>query len=246
MSLSPEETRRYARHIVLKDMGGPGQQRLKSARVLVVGAGGLGSPVIAYLAGAGVGRLTILDPDTVDVSNLQRQVIYAAADAGRPKAERARVYAEALNPHAAVAAVIEKIDDGNAGALVAGHDIVVEGTDSFAAKRAVAQACAAAGIPLITGALGQFDGTLTVLAPFLADAGGRPYPGFEALYPVAPRPEDSPPCEEVGVLNVLPGIVGAMMANEAIKWIAGIGEPLLGKLLLYSARSGETRVMRYR
>ncbi|MCD7058535.1 HesA/MoeB/ThiF family protein [Pelagibacterium sp. HS1C4-1] len=227
-------------------MGGSGQQKLKSARVLVIGAGGLGTPVVAYLAGAGIGNLSILDPDTVDISNLQRQVIYETADAGHAKAERARDHAAALNPHIAVEAVSARIGTENAGDLVAGHDLVVEGTDSFAAKKAVADACAAARIPLVTGALGQFDGSLTVLAPFLTNAAGESWPSFAALYPVDPRPEDSPPCEEVGVLNVLPGIVGAMMANEAIKWIAGIGEPLLGKLLIYSARSGETRVMRYR
>ncbi|WP_404400757.1 HesA/MoeB/ThiF family protein [Pelagibacterium halotolerans] len=245
MNLSSEEIRRYARHIVLKDMGGAGQQKLKSTHVLVVGAGGLGSPVIAYLAGAGIGSMTILDPDAVDVSNLQRQVIYSSADAGLSKAERAKAYARALNPHVAVTAVTMKISADNAAEMIVGHDLVVEGTDSFAAKKAVAAACANARVPLVIGALGQFDGSLTVLAPFLVDAAGKPLPRFEALYPVDPRPEDSPPCEEVGVLNVLPGIVGTMMANEAIKWITEIGEPLLGRLLIYSARSGETRVMRY-
>lgn len=246
MSLSQDEARRYARHIVLKDMGGTGQQKLKSARVLIVGAGGLGSPVIAYLAGAGVGHLTILDPDSVEVSNLQRQVIYTTADAGHAKAERAAAQARALNPHVTVSAVTAAVDATNAADLIAGHDLVVEGTDAFAAKKAVADACATAQVPLVTGALGQFDGSLTVLAPFACDDAGAPYPSFDTLYPAAPRPADSPPCELAGVLNVLPGIVGTMMANEAVKWIAGIGEPLLGRLLLYSARTGETRIMRYR
>lgn len=246
MSLSREETARYARHIVLKDMGGAGQQRLKSARVLVVGAGGLGSPVIAYLAAAGLGHMTIADPDTVSVSNLQRQIVHRTGDAGLPKAESAVRFVAALNPHVVARAEITALDASNAAAILAGHDLVIEGTDSFAARQAIAAACEAAELPLVTGAIGQFDGALTVLAPHLADAAGVCNPRFADLYPVAPRPDEAPACETVGVLGVLPGIVGAMMANEAIKLITGIGAPLIGKLLVYSARSGETTVLRYK
>lgn len=246
MALTPAQSARYARHIVLKDLGGSGQQKLSAAHVVIVGAGGLGAPVIAYLAGAGIGRLTIIDPDSVSISNLARQVIYQEADLGQPKVEAAARFIEALNPEIVVQPLAQPLDKTNVGALLAGADVVIEGTDSFAVKRLVAASCLDAKIPLVMGALGPFDGSLTVFAPFRARRSGGDYPRFEALYPRDPRPEDSPPCELVGVLNVLPGIIGTMMANEAIKWIAGYGEPLLGKLLIYSARTGESRVMTYR
>lgn len=246
MALSPAQSARHARHIVLKDIGGAGQQKLAAAHVAIVGAGGLGAPVIAYLAGAGIGRLTVIDPDTVSLSNLSRQVIYAEADLGQTKAGAAAKFIEALDPDIAVQPLVETLDDDNAASLLSGADLVVEGTDSFAVKRLVAAVCQKAERPLVMGALGPFDGSLTVFAPFAERRSGGTYPRFEALYPRDPRPEDSPPCEQVGVLNVLPGIVGTMMANEAIKWITGYGEPLLGKLLIYSARTGESRVMTYR
>ncbi len=246
MTLTPDQSARYARHIVLKDLGGAGQQRLSAARIVLVGAGGLGAPVIAYLAGAGIGHLTIIDPDTVSVSNLPRQIIFSDADIGRFKAEAAADYVARHNPHATVAPVTEAVSPDNISKMIANADLVIEGTDSFAAKRAVAAACAAAKFPLVTGALGPFDGSLTVFAPFKTRPDGSTWPTFEALYPQDPTPEDSPPCELVGVLNVLPGIIGTMMANEAIKWIAGYGEPLLGKMLIYSARTGESRILKYR
>lgn len=240
MTLTPAESARYARHLVLKEIGGTGQQKIKAARVLVVGAGGLGSPVIAYLAGAGVGTLGIADPDIVSVSNLQRQIIFADADAGAHKAEIAKRFVADINPHLRVIAHPFAIDEGNAGAILADYDIVVDGTDSFATKKLLAESCAGAKIPLVTGALGQFDGSLTVFMPYTGDN-----PRFSDLYPSMPSREDSPPCELAGVLNVLPGILGTMMANEVLKLITGYGETLVGKLLVYSARSGETRVMRY-
>tara|TARA_R110002051_G_scaffold98972_6_gene169347 strand:+ start:3738 stop:4490 length:753 start_codon:yes stop_codon:yes gene_type:complete len=246
VALTPAQSARYARHIVLKDMGGAGQQRLSAAHIAIVGAGGLGAPVIAYLAGAGIGKLTIIDPDTISLSNLARQVIYSDADLDSPKANAAARFAARLNPEITPMAKVESLTPDNAKKLLSGADLVVEGTDSFAAKRAVAAACADLEIPLVTGALGPFDGSVTVLAPFLKRENGSHWPDFAALYPVDPTPEDSPPCELVGVLNVLPGIVGTMMANEAIKYLAGFGEPLLGKLLIYSARTGESRIMGYR
>lgn len=246
MGLTPSQSARYARHIVLKDMGGPGQQKLAAAHVAIVGAGGLGAPVIAYLAGAGVGTLTIIDPDTVSLSNLSRQVIYTDADIGHAKAVAAARFASTLNPEITVDSVVSRLDAENAEAFLSNADLVIEGTDSFAAKRVIASVCAARRIPLVTGALGPFDGSVTTLAPFLSRDDGTAWPAFEALYPVDPTPEDSPPCELVGVLSVLPGVIGTMMATEAIKWLAGFGEPLLGKLLIYSARTGESRIMRYR
>lgn len=240
MTLTPDESARYARHLVLKGIGGPGQQKIKAARVLVVGAGGLGSPAIAYLAAAGVGVLGVADPDAISLSNLQRQILFAAADAGAPKTEGAARFVSAINPHVRFTAHPEWIDEDNAARIIEGYDLVLEGTDSFPTKRLLAQACAVAKIPLVTGSLGQFDGALTVLMPYRDNN-----PGFADLYPEDPSPEDSPPCELAGVLNVLPGVLGTMMANEALKLIVGYGEPLTGKLLVYSARSGETTVLRY-
>lgn len=246
MALSPGQSARYARHIVLKDMGGAGQQKLAAAHVIIVGAGGLGVPALAYLAGAGIGRLRVIDPDTIALSNLSRQVIYRDAEVGRPKAEAAAGFARALNPTITVEPMVEAITPANAGALLAGADLVLEGTDSFAIKRLVATVCERLEIPLVSGALGPFDGSLTSFAPFLTRPDGTAYPGFGALYPLDPDPADSPPCELAGVISTLPGVIGTMMANEAIKWIAGFGEPLVGRLLIYSARTGESRIMRYR
>lgn len=238
--LSPDESARYARHLVLKGIGGAGQQKMRSARVLVIGAGGLGSPIIAYLAAAGVGHLGIADFDRVSLSNLQRQILFTDADEGRLKAEAAAGFAAARNPYVQTKIHDLTIDAANIGACVRDYDLVVEGTDSFSAKAAIAQACEALEIPLVSGSLGPFDGSLTVLKPYQADN-----PRLGDLYPHMPSPDDSPPCELAGVLSVLPGIVGTMMANEVLKLIAGYGEPLVGRLLIYSARSGETTVLRY-
>lgn len=232
---------RYARHIVLKGIGGIGQQKIGAARVLVIGAGGLGSPVIAYLAAAGIGTLGIADPDQVSVSNLQRQIIHRTDDSGTSKTASAERFANDLNPAVNVVRHDLAITPDNVREVIEGYDLVVEGTDSFETKRVVAEACAVAEIPLVLGALGPFDGSLTVLAPYQNES-----PRFSDLYPNTPSTEESPPCELAGVLNVLPGIIGTMMANEALKLIAGYGEPLIGKLLVYAARSGETSVMRYR
>lgn len=248
MALSPEETRRYARHIVLKGFGGTGQAALKSAHVAVIGAGGLGAPVIAYLAAAGVGRLTILDPDMVALSNLQRQIVYRTSDIGTAKAQGAARFVAALNPHVAVDAVAEALTRENAARLLAGVTLVVEGTDSFAAREMAAEICESLSIPLVSGAVTMFDGQVTVLAPYLSDGDGdgSPAPRFADLFAVAPATGELPGCEEVGVLGVLTGTIGTMMANEAIKLVTGYAEPLIGRLLIYSARSGQTRILRYR
>jgi molybdopterin/thiamine biosynthesis adenylyltransferase len=222
--LGPDEARRYARHIVLRGVGGEGQQKLKAARVLVVGAGGLGSPAIAYLAAAGVGTLGVVDHDTVSLSNLQRQVIHRSDALGAPKAASAR----AFNPHVAFVPHAERLTAGNASRLVAGYDIVLDGTDSFGTRQLGALAAEAAGKPLVSGAVSMFDGQVTVFLP-----GGRQ---FRDLYPATPDEADLPACEAVGVLGAVTGVIGTLMAMEAIKLITGLGTPLAGRLLLYDGR----------
>jgi molybdopterin/thiamine biosynthesis adenylyltransferase len=226
--LSPEETRRYARHLVLKGMGGGGQQALKRARVLVVGAGGLGSPVVAYLAGAGVGRLAIVDHDTVSLSNLQRQVIHT--EIGANKAESAAAFARALNPHVEIVVHAERLDVANVDAVIRAYDLVLDGTDNLATRRAVAAACEARGLPLVSGAVSMFDGQVTVFAP-----NG---PRFADLYPDQADDADLPSCEATGILGPLTGVIGTLMAMEAIKLLTGIGEPLIGRVLTYDGKGG--------
>lgn len=224
--LSPEETQRYARHLVLKGMGGSGQQALRAARVLVVGAGGLGSPVIAYMAGAGVGTLGIIDHDAVSVSNLQRQVIHTSI--GANKAQSAAVFARGLNPHVDVVVHDGRLEAANGHSVLGGYDLVLDGTDNLATRRVVAEAAAALRIPLISGAVSMFDGQVTVFAP-----GG---PGFDALYPPEADDGDLPSCEATGILGPLTGVIGTLMAMEAIKLITGIGKPLIGRVLTYDGK----------
>ncbi|WEK03962.1 MAG: molybdopterin-synthase adenylyltransferase MoeB [Candidatus Devosia phytovorans] len=224
--LSPEETGRYARHLTLKGMGGAGQQALKRAKVLVVGAGGLGSPVVAYLAGAGVGTLGVVDHDTVSLSNLQRQVIHNQI--GQGKAESAAQFAHALNPHVAIVVHAEEVTAENAESLVAGYDLVMDGTDNLLTRRVVAAACETLGKPLVSGAVSMFDGQVTVFAP-----GG---PRFGELYPAEADDSDLPSCEATGILGPLTGVIGTLMAMEAIKLITGIGEPLVGRVLTYDGK----------
>jgi molybdopterin/thiamine biosynthesis adenylyltransferase len=227
--LSADETRRYARHLVLRDVGGAGQQKLKAASVLIVGAGGLGSPVLAYLAGAGVGRIRIVDHDTVSLSNLQRQIVHRTADAGVPKVESAARFAAELNGFVTIEPVAARFDAANAASLVDGVDLVLDGTDHFDTRRLVASAARAAGKPLVSGAVSMWDGQVTVFSP---DG-----PSFDDLYPVTPDAADLPSCEAVGVMGPLTGVIGTLMAMEAIKLITGAGEPLVGRLLLYDGRT---------
>jgi molybdopterin-synthase adenylyltransferase len=236
-ALSPEEIKRYSRHIVLRGVGGDGQQKLKAARVLVIGAGGLGSPVIAYLAAAGVGTLGVADHDTVSLSNLQRQVIHQSAGIGAPKAESAAQFVAGLNSHVAFIAHTERITADNAARLTAGYDLVLDGTDNFSTRAVTAAGAQAAGLPLVSGAVSMFDGQVTVFAP-----GG---PQFRDLYPDTPDDEDLPACEAVGVLGAVTGVIGTLMAMEAIKLITGVGEPLVGRLLLYDGRAARFEEMRY-
>lgn len=234
---SDPELDRYARHIVLRELGGAGQAALKRARVLVVGAGGLGSPACLYLAAAGVGRITVADDDRVSLSNLQRQVIFRAADDGRPKAQAARDAMLALNPHVQVTALDRRITDADAD-LIAQHDLVIDGTDSFAARQAVNAACVAAGVPLVAGAIAQWEGQLTVWDP------ARGAPCMACLFPAAPAAGLAPACAEAGVAGPLPGIMGSMMALEAIKLICGAGQPLRGRMLIFDGLYSENRLLK--
>jgi molybdopterin/thiamine biosynthesis adenylyltransferase len=236
-ALSPEEIKRYSRHIVLRGVGGEGQQKLKAARVLVIGAGGLGSPVIAYLAAAGVGTLGVVDHDTVSLSNLQRQVIHQSAGIGMPKAESAAEFVAGLNAHVEFVPHIERITAENGARLMAGYQLVLDGTDNFSTRAVTAEAANAAGLPLVSGAVSMFDGQVTVFTP-----GG---PQFRDLYPDTPDDEDLPACEVVGVLGAVTGVIGTLMAMEAIKLITGVGDPLVGRLLLYDGRAARFDEMRY-
>jgi molybdopterin/thiamine biosynthesis adenylyltransferase len=233
MAFSDLEIERYARHLVLREVGGPGQQRLKAARVLIVGAGGLGSPAALYLAAAGVGALILVDPDTVDRSNLQRQILYAEADIGRPKADAAAERLAALNPHIFVAGDVGAFDNSTADELCAGVDLVLDGTDDFAVRYAVNAACVRHGKPLVSGAIGRWTGQVGVFGS---------QPCYRCLVPEIPP--DAETCVAVGVVGALAGVVGSMMALEAIKLIVGAGEPLTGRLLIYDALSAETRTVR--
>jgi molybdopterin/thiamine biosynthesis adenylyltransferase len=226
--LSPEETRRYSRHLVLKGMGGAGQQALKAARVLVVGAGGLGSPVIAYLTAAGVGTLGVIDDDEVSLSNLQRQMIHTVASIGQSKVESAERFAQALNPHVTLVPHGERLSAANAPGIFANYDLVLDGTDNLATRRITAATAAQLGLVLVSGAVSMFDGQVTVFAP-----GG---PQFAALYPEEASDDDLPSCEATGILGPLTGVIGTLMAMEAIKLLTGIGTPLIGRVLTYDGK----------
>ena len=233
MSFSEDEVERYARHLVLREIGGAGQQALKASRVLIVGAGGLGAPAALYLAAAGVGVLGLADPDTVSLSNLQRQVLYDGPDIGRAKVDAASDRLHGLNPHVEIEAHPVRVDADNAAAAVAGYDLVLDGTDDFATRFAISDACVAAGVTLVSGAIGRWTGQVGVFP-------GRPC--YRCLVPEVPP--DAETCAAVGVVGALAGVIGSMMALEAIKLIAGAGEPLRGRLLLYDALAGETRTVR--
>ena len=230
---------RYARHYVLREIGGPGQAKLRDASVLIVGAGGLGAPAALYLAAAGVGRITLADPDRVSISKLQRQIIYRNADAGRPKGLAAAEALRALNPYLQIHASSREIGANDAD-FVAGFDLVLDGTDTFAARQGINAACAAAGVPLIAGSISQWEGQLTTYDP----AGGAPC--FACIFPQAPAPGLAPSCAEAGVAGPLPGVIGSMMALEAIKRITGAGPGLAGQMLIFDGLYGETRRIRIR
>ncbi|WP_374307859.1 ThiF family adenylyltransferase [Methylocella sp.] len=242
---SPEEVERYARHIVLRGVGGPGQRKLREARVLAVGAGGLGAPLIQYLAAAGVGEIGIVDDDEVSLSNLQRQVLYATADVGRPKAQVAAEAVARLNPHVRATPHVLRLGADEARALVAGYDVVADGSDNFATRYIVSDACFFERRPLVTAALGAFDGSLTVLRPYESGNDGRPNPTYRCLFPAPPPEGFAPPCAEIGVLGALAGVLGSMMALETIREIVGFGEGLVGRLMLVDALDMRVETLRY-
>jgi adenylyltransferase/sulfurtransferase len=238
-ALDPDEIRRYARHLLLPEVGMEGQRRIKKARMLLVGAGGLGSPAALYLAAAGVGHISLVDFDEVDVSNLQRQVLHGTRDVGRPKTQSARDRLLDLNPHLSLALHPTRLDSGNALALVGDHDLVVDGTDNFETRYLLNDACVLAGRPNVHASVYRFEGQASVLAT--ADG-----PCYRCLYPSPPAPGEVPSCAEGGVLGVLPGLLGTVQATEAIKLAAGIGQPLVGRLLLVDALAMHFRTVNVR
>ncbi|HWU62474.1 MAG TPA: molybdopterin-synthase adenylyltransferase MoeB [Ensifer sp.] len=244
--LSSDEIGRYARHIVLSEIGGPGQQKLKAARVLVIGAGGLGAPLIQYLAAAGVGTIGICDDDTVSLSNLQRQVIHTTDRIGEAKTESAATAVAALNPHVKVVRHDLRLTAENALELLKAYDLMADGSDNFATRYLCADMAEAARIPLVTGAVGRFDGSITVLKPYDRDADGRLLPGYRDLFPEPPPEGMVPTCAEAGVIGAVTGVIGTLMAMEVIKLVTGAGEPLVGRLLLYDGLSARFDTVRYK
>jgi adenylyltransferase/sulfurtransferase len=243
---SKEEVERYARHIVLRDIGGPGQQKLKAARVLVIGAGGLGSPLIQYLTAAGIGEIGVVDDDDVSLSNLQRQVLHGTPDIGRAKVDSAADAAARLNPHVKLTPFKTRLDVQNATELIRGFDLIADGSDNFATRYLVSDTCFVEKKPLVTAAVGAFDGSLTTLRPFEIAASGEPNPTYRCLFPSPPPPGTVPACAEAGVLGALTGLLGAMMALEVIREIVGFGEGLVGRLLLIDAFAMRFETLTYR
>jgi sulfur-carrier protein adenylyltransferase/sulfurtransferase len=239
-TLSPAETLRYARHIVLDDVGEAGQRKLKQAKVLIVGAGGLGSPASLYLAAAGVGTLGLVDFDDVDASNLQRQVLYGESDLGRPKLDAALARLRDLNPHIRLVAHPERLTSANALRILADYDIVLDGTDNFPTRYLVNDACVLLGKRNVYGSILKFEGQLSVFA------GGDDAPCYRCLFREPPPPGLVPSCAEGGVLGVLPGVIGSLQALEAIKLITGVGEPMIGRLLLFDALKLSWRELKLR
>jgi molybdopterin-synthase adenylyltransferase len=243
--LTADELERYARHIVLRDVGGPGQAALRGARVLVIGAGGLGAPVLLYLAAAGVGTLGVVDDDTVALSNLQRQVIHATPDIGVPKVDSAAAVIAKLNPHVAVERHNIRLTAQNALKLIGSYDIVADGSDNFATRYLVSDACYFVRKPLVTAALGMFDGTLTTIRAHERGADGKPNPTYRCLFPEPPPPGTLTACAEAGVLGALAGVIGSMMALEVIREIVGFGENLVGRLVMVDARAMRFETLSY-
>ncbi len=243
--LTPAELERYARHIVLREVGGPGQAALKNARVLVIGAGGLGAPVLQYLAAAGIGTIGIVDDDLVSLSNLQRQVIHSTADIGDAKVDSAAAAIARLNPHVGVVRHMVRIAADNALEIVSQYDLVIDGSDNFATRYLVSDTCYFASKPLVSGALGAFDATLTTIRAHETNAEGQRNPTYRCLFPEAPPEGSIPACSEAGILGALPGIVGSLMALEAIREIVGFGEGLTGRLLMIDSRALRFETLTY-
>lgn len=236
--LTPDELRRYSRHILLPELGMQGQQRLKESSVLLIGAGGLGSPLALYLAAAGVGRIAVVDSDVVDESNLQRQVLHGTPDVGRKKVESARERMLEINPHIEVAVHDEPFTSANAMRIATGHNAIVDGTDNFPTRYLSNDVAVLLGIPNIYGSIFRFEGQVST---FWSKHG----PCYRCLYPEPPPPGSVPSCAEGGVLGILPGVVGTLQATETIKTLTGIGQPLIGRLLLYDALAMQFRELRF-
>lgn len=240
--LTIDEVRRYSRHLIIPDVGMTGQKRLKNAKVLVIGAGGLGSPALMYLAAAGVGTLGIVEFDEVDESNLQRQIIHGQSDIGRPKAVSAQESVAEINPYVNVIVHGERLDNDNVFEVFEGYDLIVDGTDNFATRYMVNDAAYLLGIPYVWGSIYRFDGQASVFAPKQVEGA----PCYRCLYPEPPPPGMVPSCAEGGVLGVLCASIGSIQVNEAIKLLTGIGEPLVGKLMIYDALEMEYRKLKVR
>ena len=223
-----EQIERYSRHIILKEVGGKGQKKLLDGKVMVIGAGGLGAPIALYLAAAGVGTIGIADADVVDLSNLQRQVIHFTADVGKPKVESAREKMEAMNPDVTVRTYQEWISAANIARIIADYDFVIDGTDNFAAKFLINDACVMAGKPYSHGGILQFDGQTMTVKPGES-------PCYRCIFPAPPPKDAIPTCSQAGVIGVLPGVLGTIQATEAIKYLLGQGDLLAGRLLTYNA-----------
>ena len=232
--LSDEELARYARHLVLRQVGGAGQAAIAAARVLVVGAGGLGSPCALYLAAAGVGTIGLVDDDTVSLSNLQRQILFRTSDVGRAKVEAGSKALKALNPGVRIDVHATRVTAANVMALIGDYDIIADGTDNFPARFLLNDACFFAKKPLVSAAVTEFEGQLAVYAP-----GG---PCYRCLFPAPPPPGTVPPCSEAGVLGAAAGVMGSLQALEVLKLAGGFGQPLTGKILTYKALSAEFRI----
>lgn len=240
--LTDAQLDRYARHLILPEVGGAGQQKLLASRVLAVGAGGLGAPLLLYLAAAGVGTLGVIDDDDVDVSNLQRQVIHGNERIGRPKAESAAAGIHALDPAIHVETHNERLTEANAARLFRDYDLILDGSDNFATRYLVNDAAVAAGRTLVSGAVLRFDGQVSTFKPHA----GPEHPCYRCLFPEPPPPGAVPACSEAGILGAVAGAVGTLMAVEALKELIGIGEGLSGRLLLYDALTASTRIIRFK
>jgi len=241
IQFEPDEVARYARHIILREFGGEGQQKLKAARVLMIGAGGLGAPVLSYLAAAGVGTLGVVDNDTVALSNLQRQIIHDTAAIDSAKVDSAEQAVHRLNPHITVEKHALRLDENNAADILHDYDIIVDGSDNFTTRYLLADMAAKLHKPLVSGAIGRFDGSVTVLKPYEANN-----PHYRDLFPAPPPAEIMQNCAEAGVIGALPGVVGSLQAMEVIKLITGIGKPLVGRLLLYDGLDARFDTIRYK
>ena len=241
MDFTEEEIERYSRHIILKEVGGEGQKRLKHASVFMVGAGGLGSPAALYLAAAGVGTLGIVDLDVVDLSNLQRQILHTTPDVGRPKVDSARETLQAINPHIKINTYSERITSANVLDIIRDYDVVMDGSDNFPTRFLMNDACFMLKKPLVSGSMFRFDGQVTVLRGHHKDE-----PCYRCLYPEPPPADLVPSCQEAGILGVLAGTVGVLQATETLKLILGIGKPLVGQLLVYNAQEMKFLKVKYR